>query len=62
MSVVNHKVLIFIKIWFISTNDGKISNEGCFFASISQYKIYGILRLPQNIVTEIKKTAHIRKL
>ena len=43
MSVHNLKVLIYIKMCCILPNDRKIANEGWFFASISQYKIYGIL-------------------
>ena len=46
----------------ILTNDQQISNEGWLFASIYQYKLYGIFWLPQNIATEMKNTAHIQKL
>ena len=61
-SVDNLKVLIYINIYCILPNNRQISNEGWFFSSRSQHKIYGILLLPQNIVTEMKKTAHIQKL
>ena len=61
MSVDNLKVLIYINMCCILPNDGKISNKGWFFALRYQYKLYGILLLPQNILTEMKKTAHIRK-
>ena len=59
MSVDNLKLLIYINMCCILPNDWKISNEGWFFALISQYKLYGILWLTQNIVTEMKKTAQI---
>ena len=62
MSVDNLKLLIYVKMCCILPNDRQIANEGWFFALIYQYKLYGILLLPQNIVTEMKKTAHIRKL
>ena len=45
---------------FILLNDRQIANEGWFFAAIYQYKLYVILLLPQNIVTEMKNTAHIQ--
>ena len=61
MSVVNLKVFIYINMCCILPDDQKIANEGWFFALIYQNKIYVILWLPQNIVTEIKKTAHIQK-
>ena len=62
MSVDNFKVLIYVNMCSILPNDIQISNEEWFFASRSQYKLYGIFWLTQNIVTEMKKTAHIRKL
>ena len=62
MSVDNLKVLIYINMCFIFPNDRLIANEGWFFASVSRYKLYVILWLPQTIVTEMKKTAHIQKL
>ena len=43
MSVDNLKVLIYINMCYILPNDQQIANEGWFFASISQYKLYGIL-------------------
>ena len=46
----------------ILPNYRHIANEGYLFASISQYKLYGILLLPQNIVTEMKNIAHIQKI
>ena len=61
MSTDNLKVLIYINICFILPNDQQIANKEWLFALISQYKLYCILWLPQNIVTEMKKTAHIRK-
>ena len=62
MSVDNLKVLIYIKLCCILPNYRQIANEGWFFASRYQYKLYVILWMPQNIVTEMKKTAHIQKL
>ena len=46
----------------ILPDDQQISNEGWFFDSKYQYKSYGILLLPQNIVTENKNTEHVRNL
>ena len=43
MSVDNPKVLIYINMCCILPNDLKIANEGWFFASRSQYKLYGVL-------------------
>ena len=62
MSVDNLKMLIYINMCCILPDYQQMGNEVWFFDSISQYKNYGILWLPQNIVTEMKKTAHIRKL
>ena len=62
MSVDNLKVLIYTNMCCILPNDWQIANEMWFFDSIYQYKLYGILWLTQNIVTEMKKTAHIQKL
>ena len=45
---------------FMLPNDLQIAKEGWFFALIYQYKLYGILWLPQNIMTGMKKTAQIR--
>ena len=61
MGADNLKVLIYINMYFISPTDWQIANEGWSFASISQYKLYGILWLPQNVVIEMKNTAHIQK-
>ena len=61
MSVDNPKVLIYINMCCILPNDLKIANEGWFFASRSQYKLYGVLWLTQNIVTKMKNTAHIQQ-
>ena len=62
MSVDNLKVLIYINIFCILPNDQQLANEGCLFALIYQYKLYGLFWLPQNIVTEMKNTAYILKL
>ena len=42
MSVDKLKVFIYINMCCVLPNDQKIANEGWFFASISQYKLYGI--------------------
>ena len=60
MSVVNPKVFIYINMCCILPNEKQIVNEGWYFSLISQYTLYGILWLPQNIVTEMKNTAHIQ--
>ena len=62
MNVYNLKVVNIHKKCCILPNDLQIANEGWFFASVSQYKLYGILWLTQNIVTEMKNKAHIQKL
>ena len=56
------KLFIYINMCFILPTNQQIANEGWFFDLIYQYKLYVILWLPQNIVTEMKKTAHIQKL
>ena len=43
MSVVNFKMLIYINMCCILTDDRKIANEVWFIASISSDKLYGIL-------------------
>ena len=62
MSVVELGLLIDINMCFILPDDRNIANEGWFCRSKSQYKRYLILWLPQNIVTENKKAAHIRNI
>ena len=62
MSVVNFKMLIYINMCCILTDDRKIANEVWFIASISSDKLYGILWMPQNIVTENAKTAQVWNL
>ena len=62
MSVDNLKMLVYINMCCILPNDQQISNEVWFFALMYQYKLYSILWLTQNIVTEMRNTAHIRKL
>ena len=52
MSVVNLKVLIYINMCCILPTEWQIENEGWFFASISEYKLYGILWMNQNILTK----------
>ena len=62
MNVDNLKVLIYINMCWILPTEQQIADKRWFFASRSQYKLHGILWLPRNIATEIKKTAHIQKL
>ena len=62
ISVDNLKVLININMCCILPNNQQIENEGWLFDLRSQYKPLCILWLTQNIVTEMKNTAQIRKL
>ena len=59
MSVFELGLLIEINMCFILPEDWQIENEGWFYRPKYQYKRYGILSLPQNIVTENATTAHI---
>ena len=60
-SVDNLKVLIYMNICCILPNYQQIANGGWFYDSTFQYKLYGIIWPTQNIETEMKNTANIRK-
>ena len=51
--------LIDIDMCYLLPDDQQIKNEGCFHILKSKNKIYGILLLPQTIVTENTKKAQI---
>ena len=55
-------LLIDINMCCVLPDDQIIAKKGCLFASKYQYKNYGILWLPQNIVNENTKTAHTQNL
>ena len=55
-------LLIVIDVCFSLPDDQQIENWGLFCRYNSKNEIYGILWLPQNIVTENTKRAQIRNL
>ena len=61
MSVVELRSLIEIIMRFFLPDDQQISNEGWFYRLRSK-KSYGILWLPQKVLTKNTKKAQIRNL
>ena len=59
ISVVEPVLLIDIKMYLILPDNQQIANEGWFCRNKYQYKRCGILWLPQNIMTENKKSSQI---
>ena len=62
MSVVEIWLLIDIETFFVNPDDQQIANEGCYCWSKPKNEIYGIIWLPQIIVTKNTKKTHIRNL